>query len=453
MMQRVVGFIVVVLVSISCGNETPHATPSFIAFEHENSGEYKYLNLLIEHVHDDTWHIPYASTVQKDFSAAITIALQTWLQPLRNLQLSQAVVDDFEIYRYSVNDFNTGNVPWDDVLFRIIFEAGNNGDNIKGQYLGISVRTDMLPLPPVSLSVDELPILTVYDAGNTADELTTDTEFMFILVHEMGHAFGLADTYATSGNSISGRKGNQPASVMASSREVFNYPPILPHGTSIELLPDDIRGLTWLYKKHVTREIGSFSDCHLDDYKYESSPAGCVPGTPPTEPEPQPPTEPPTKPEPQPPTTEPPTKTCADDPCADACLTGCRYRNCGLSYANPDARYRTSCYSRDNGQWCGSAGQGRADVCQETAIQPPTEPPPATEPDPQPPVVNDSAAQCCDAGFSCAAWPGKADIFLCHAAPQENETVFSSQSPCCQTNAYECEAWPGRAAAVICFGL
>ena len=446
-MQRVVGFIVVVLVSVSCGNETPHATPSFIAFEHENSEEYKYLNLLIEHVHDDTWHIPYASTVQKDFSAALTVALQTWLQPLRNLQLNQAIVDDFEFYRYSVDDFNTDNVPWHDVLFRIIFEAGNNGYNVKGVYQGVWVHRSTLL--PVSLSADELPTLTMYDADNTAEELATDGSFMFYLVHEMGHVFGLADTYAASGNSISGRKGNQPASVMAASREVFNYPPILSHGTSIDLTTDDIQGLLWLYKKYVTQKIGSFSDCHFEDYKYEDKPAGCVPSTP-TESEPQPPTEP----EPQPPTTEPPTKTCADDPCADACLTSCRYRNCGLSYANPAVRYRTSCYSREDGQWCGSAGQGRVDVCQEKSIQlpTPTEPPPATEPDPQPPVVNDIAAQCCDSGFSCAAWPGKADIFLCHAA-QEDEAVFSSQSPCCQTNAYECEAWPGRAVAVICFGL
>ena len=377
-MQRMVGFIFVALLVAACGSETPPATPSFIVFEHQYGEQYKFLNLLIEHAHDDTWHIPYASTVQKDFSPAITIALQTWLQPLRDLQLSRAIVDDFEFYHYAVDDFNTGNVPWDDVLFRMVFEAGNNGDNVKGKYQGTWVPADMLP--PL-LSAEELPTLTIYDAGNTAEELTTDSRFMFILVHEMGHAFGLADTYAASGNGISGRQGNQPAAVMAASRGVLKYPPILPHGTSIELTTDDIKGLLWLYKKHVTQEIDSLSDCHFADYKYEDKPAGCVPGTP-TEPQPQP----------QPPTTEPPT------------------------------------------------------------TEPPTEPPPPTEPDPPPPVINDIAAQCCDAGFSCAAWPGKADIFLCSAA-QEDETVLSSPSPCCQTSAYECEAWPGRAVAALCFGL
>ena len=71
--------------------------------------------------------------------------------------------------------------------------------------------------------------------------------------------------------------------------------------------------------------------------------------------------------------------------------------------------------------------------------------PPTSEP--RPPTTTDIATLCCESGFSCAAWPGNADIFLCSEA-----STYDPQSPCCQTDAYECEDWPGRAQAAICFG-
>ena len=251
-MRGLVSFILVVILTISCGGESPHSTVSFMTFDHEHYGKHKFLNLLIEHIHDDTWHIPYATAVQRDFAPAITLALQTWLQPLRNLQLGRDIVNDFEYYRYPVNDLTTNEVPWDNVLFRIIFEAGNNGNNVRGEYLGIYVLAEMPSPPP--LSADELPILTVFDVASTVDELTADNEFMFTLMHEVGHAFGLADTYTASNNIVSGRKGNQPPSIMASSRELFNYPPTLAPGQRIELSTDDIKGLIWLYKKTHRKE-------------------------------------------------------------------------------------------------------------------------------------------------------------------------------------------------------
>ena len=443
MMRRVVGFIFVALVCVSCGNEIPHSTPSFIAHEHQDHGRYDYINLLIHHVHDATWHIPYANDGEdKNFIEAIRIALQTWLQPLHNLQLSRSIVSNFVFYHYQAGNPHGSGIPWDEVLFKIKFTNSTGGG--KGSYEVLFYPKGTNPPP---LAAHDKPEVSIYKVEKAADDFVTDSDFMFTLLHEFGHAFGLADAYAQGGGKLV-PKGSQPLSVMASSYEQLNYPPIFSSNERIQLTTDDIKGIVWLYKKHVMGDVESLSDCHFEDYRYENSPPGCVPTTPQTEPPPT--AEPPTV-EPQPPTAEPPIiepapQTCADDPCADACLTGCRYRNCGLSYANPDARYRTSCYSREDGQWCGSADQGRVDVCQETSIQPPA------EPEPQPPVVNDIAAQCCDEGFSCAAWPGKADIFLCHAA-QEDEAVFSSQSPCCQTNAYECESWPGRAVAAICFGL
>lgn len=438
-MPRVVGLIFVILVNVTCGSETQHSLPSFIALEHDHGGRYTYLNMLIDHVHDTTWHISYSSDVERNFEPAIETALQLWLQPLRDMGLRD-IVDDFKFYHHREGDYPSS-VPWSEVLFRIFFSSSSGG-NLKGLYRTTHVNKgeELETLKP-----EWLPILTVYNVGESKENFATDSFFMFVLVHEMGHGFGLADIYEGTGGE--GRRGSQPLSVMAADYPAFNYPPVLPPGKGIELTTDDIKGLIWLYKKYVEQSIKDIADCYHNDYKYEDSPPGCVPGTPPTEPEPQPPPINPPTTEPSPPT-EP--LTCADDPCADACLTSCIYRSCGSRYANPSDRYRTSCYSRDDGQWCGSAGQGRTDVCRAKAIkpQPPTSDPPT---EPQPPATNDIAAQCCNEGFSCAAWPGKADIFLCNATPQ-GETMSHTHSPCCQTDAYECEAWPGRAVAAVCFG-
>lgn len=359
-MRGVVGFILVVLAVLACGRETPSSTPSFMAFEHEHGDRYTYINMLIEHVHDETWHIPYSAAVERNFEPAVTAALQMWLQPLRDTG-ARGIVDDFEFYRHAEGAYPR-DVPWAEALFRIVFSTQSQGEK-KGEYV-LPYVPKGTPVPP--LQPEQIPVLYVYEMDRSSENLMTDSLFMFVLVHEMGHGFGLADTYVGAGGE--GRKGRQPVSVMAADYHV------LAAGKEVELTDDDVKGLRWLYEKHHAESIESQSDCHFDDYEYEATPAGCVPINPSTTTEPQQPSpqssadKPSAKPadDPPPSTTTPPLSSCADDPCATHCLTGCRYRNCGPSYANPSARYRTSCYSRDDGQWCGSAGQGRSEVCEES---------------------------------------------------------------------------------------
>ena len=89
------------------------------------------------------------------------------------------------------------------------------------------------------------------------------------LSHELGHAFGLADTYLSAhlrqgGKSSGGLDrtvGTQPSSEMA--------------GLSPGVGEDDKRGIIWLYK--ASHEGIETKDCLFSDYVYEEETSGCRP--------------------------------------------------------------------------------------------------------------------------------------------------------------------------------
>ena len=103
------------------------------------------------------------------------------------------------------------------------------------------------------------------------------------LHHEIGHAFGLGDTYVDHTKESSWGKrynlsdgganittGNQPISVMN------NYYLIAIDSTGkLQLGADDIAGINWLYDYHVAKTIDS-RNCPTG-YQYETSTKGCVP--------------------------------------------------------------------------------------------------------------------------------------------------------------------------------
>ena len=94
---------------------------------------------------------------------------------------------------------------------------------------------------------------------------------MYKVDHEVGHAFGLADTYIVdpardkSSGGLARTKGKQPASVMSS-----HY-----YENHNKLGEDDINGIIWLYKA-AYEGLGAF-DCFFPDYVYEAETPGCRP--------------------------------------------------------------------------------------------------------------------------------------------------------------------------------
>ena len=99
---------------------------------------------------------------------------------------------------------------------------------------------------------------------------------MMSLVHEMGHIFGLADTYLRGedwGNpeldkgGADSTKGTQPGAAMSGLTGF--------HRDGGMLGRDDKNGIVWLYKRLY--EGLALRDCFFPDYELEEDPLGCRP--------------------------------------------------------------------------------------------------------------------------------------------------------------------------------
>ena len=249
-MKRQLTLYLILLCSVSCiVHKKSTSRGKFITFEH---GGWDNLNTMIKRVHEQRWTIHYsygdncpAEKRNNDaaLTAAISKALQTWLQPLRDYA-QKPLVNDF---RYQLNS------DWNAADFGIIFHCDIGGGS-------------------------RAPILTDKAPGIIMQKGTQVVEhFMATLLHEMGHIFGLADTYVPRANrgkpglskgGLDATKGTQPASRMSgySKRRDGN----------VELLgKDDKNGIVWLYK-HIY-ENQPLKDCFFPDYEFEDSPTGCRP--------------------------------------------------------------------------------------------------------------------------------------------------------------------------------
>lgn len=101
--------------------------------------------------------------------------------------------------------------------------------------------------------------------------------FVPLLVHELGHTFGLADTYLYPGRENRSTGGSahtiakQPLSIMAAAYAVT------PHdANSFVIQSDDIAGMAWLYNYFVAETLSESHHCVLG-YVYEEESAGCLP--------------------------------------------------------------------------------------------------------------------------------------------------------------------------------
>ena len=190
-------------------------------------------------------------------TAAVTEVLQMWLRPLRDYT-QKSIVNDFRYQRIDIANWK--NAPDPSIIFRpadlgIVFHCD----------LGASFAH------MGRLHFDETSYLEMHEG--------TQVTKVFIsgLAHEMGHALGLADTYARedrgelglSKGGLDATRGTQPNSIMA----------LLSNHRGGELLgKDDKNGIIWLYK-HIY-ENQPFEDCFFTDYELENTPRGCVPKCP-----------------------------------------------------------------------------------------------------------------------------------------------------------------------------
>ena len=102
--------------------------------------------------------------------------------------------------------------------------------------------------------------------GSTADQGQHD---LLDLLHELGHAFGLADTHDA--NKFGKPISKQPTSIMSGNRP--------PDSSDLELSSDDKKGIQWLYEHHH-RGIDE-TNCFFDDYTHQGSgdEQSCIPAS------------------------------------------------------------------------------------------------------------------------------------------------------------------------------
>ena len=235
------------------------AADGFIASDQRNPRVRRKLNNLIQRVHKEQWTIGYvymdncppgARKNDKKIEEAITKSLNAWLQPVRELNTGQPVVDDF---RY-VNKLEIAVADFKLYDLRIYFFC-DFGKSHAG------VLADEARPPAVALHRGTV----------------VDSPFKFTLLHEIGHAFGLLDTYIrpeltleelrVSRGGLAKTIGHQPAAVMSS----FSIPRLWPSRIS----QDDANGIVWLYKFY--HEDLALEDCIFPDYELEEAPQGCRP--------------------------------------------------------------------------------------------------------------------------------------------------------------------------------
>ena len=179
---------------------TAPAARAFMTFYHDwgapMNGRDPYENLLIHKVHAPFWTIHYSfencgevdEETQKQFTQMVTTYIQSLLQPLREYT-DRPIVNDF---RYRLND------DWKEADFGIITTCGE----IKRSFANIRGL----------IGIQYYPL-----------KLVQTWRYTWPVLHELGHLFGLADTYLelndwgkpgfdTGGGNHT--KGSQPSSLM-----------------------------------------------------------------------------------------------------------------------------------------------------------------------------------------------------------------------------------------------
>ena len=208
-------------------------------------------NLLISKVHEPSWKIGYrygAECKPKDrqnkvLEETITRALQAWLTPLRELQPNRPITDSFTFQLQE--DFH-----------------GDTDENLEG-LLAVDVRITFRCARVLAFAlISSISPPDIFVAWGSEE-----TDMLSSLTHELGHAFGLADTYRRRGirstGGLPGTVGTQPSSTMA-------Y-----YFRQDQIGEDDKRGIIWLYKHfHEGLEL---EDCFFPDYVLEKKPRGCRP--------------------------------------------------------------------------------------------------------------------------------------------------------------------------------
>ena len=209
-------------------------------------------NRLINHVHESEWTIAYdfggnctghKLPEGKVFEDAISRVLQLWLAPVKEVAKNKSIAATFNYLKLkeppSINIVDHASTlkerkkifTENNVKFHVMFDCDLGNSYVLGE---------KFQLPFVRLSYED----------DQHAETIKETYFNFsTLLHEMGHVFGLLDTYPPD-------DAGQPASIMSSDLE----------GTVLG--QDDIKGIQWLYLYTYERDrLPKENLCFFADYE------------------------------------------------------------------------------------------------------------------------------------------------------------------------------------------
>ena len=205
--------------------------------------------MLMREIDKLQWRIGYNFTAdcpaafrqqEKKLQEVIVEALQTWLQPLRARYPNRRFTDDFLLLRQP--------------------DVEKCGEDRRALLAQLDTRIT------VNCRADGAGgSHTVISAAGTAPDLCVralrgiDWNFTYALVHELGHAFGMDDTYTrrnlVSTGGLARTMGKQPSSMMSGG---FARP------SPFQLGEDDKNGIIWLYQ--YLHEGHPAGDCFFPDY-------------------------------------------------------------------------------------------------------------------------------------------------------------------------------------------
>ena len=250
--NRIFGLVLVVSLFFSVAPPTQ----GFMIFDHQGRTRTK---VLIHRVHDAQWQVGYrfASHCPAEFrkeednlKQIVVDVLRVWLQPLREIS-AEPIVDDFQLLLQPDYDGTEDRVP-SGLETRITFlcEEGFSYARIRSAGMRFPQWPD------------------VYIRRG----IVIDKNYISAVTHELGHAFGLADTYNYEGDDqstggLADTRGMQPSAEMAALSKCRAEDPCIEE--------DDRKGIIWLYK--FTYENQPLNDCLFLDYVFEENPAGCRP--------------------------------------------------------------------------------------------------------------------------------------------------------------------------------
>ena len=285
----------IVTLVVSCKKAPLHVSQDkFLFFEQNNLDKYAFLS---KHVHhDDTWYQPDPSKshgwliaygfspdckddpeIEGMLTASILRYLKVWLSPIKEIAINP-VVDQFYFEKGSTTPkgyFGTHKIvrkpnakkPHLSVVFHCNDE---NTPNAPFHYPDEGMKVNMFYYRTTSggIYLDEEKKEYIKTERQKDDGFSMNT-----LLHELGHSFGLYDTYAMGG----GLKDGQVGSIMAGASYISNLyanDEALPLEDRLVLAEDDILGIQYLYRYYHDPEALRKHGCGSEEYVLAAD--GCI---------------------------------------------------------------------------------------------------------------------------------------------------------------------------------